>query len=387
MSLASQDFLRRLPDSTRHFGRAEGFWRKIHIDPLMLLFLLSITAYGLVVLYSASGESQSMLKRQGVFFTIAYFAMFAVAQLDLNFLRRWAPWFYALGLVLLVLVYFIGVGAKGAQRWISLGFFRFQPSEILKIAVPMLVASYVSTRVLPPSLKHSFICLLLIGMPTVLILKQPDLGTSLLIAISGLIVLFLAGLRWRYIIGSVTAGLISIWPMWMFVMKDYQKQRVLTLLDPEADKLGAGWNIIQSKTAIGSGGINGKGWLNGTQSQLDFLPESHTDFIIAVLAEEFGLIGVLCLVGLYFLVIARGVYISWTAQTTFSRLLAGSITLTFFVYVFVNIGMVSGLLPVVGVPLPLVSLGGTSIVTLMTGFGIIMAVATEKKKVTLSRTP
>lgn len=387
MSLASQDFLRRLPDSTRHFGRAEGFWNKIHIDPLMLLFLLSITVYGLVVLYSASGESQSMLKRQGVFFTIAYFAMFAVAQLDLNFLRRWAPWFYALGLVLLVLVYFIGVGAKGAQRWISLGFFRFQPSEILKIAVPMLVASYISTRVLPPSLKHSFVCLLLIAMPTVLILKQPDLGTSLLIAVSGLIVLFLAGLRWRYIIGSVTAGLISIWPMWMFVMKDYQKQRVLTLLDPEADKLGAGWNIIQSKTAIGSGGVNGKGWLNGTQSQLDFLPESHTDFIIAVLAEEFGLIGVLCLIGLYLLVIARGVYVSWTAQTTFSRLLAGSITLTFFVYVFVNIGMVSGLLPVVGVPLPLVSLGGTSIVTLMTGFGIIMAVATEKKKVTLSRTP
>lgn len=383
MSLSSQDFIRRLPDSTQHFSRGEGFWRKIHIDPLMLLFLLSVTAYGLIVLYSASGESERMLKRQLIFFTLAYGAMFAVAQVDLNLLRRWAPWFYAVGLVMLGLVYVVGVGAKGAQRWISLGFFRFQPSEILKIAVPMLVAAYLGTRMLPPNLKHTFVCLLIIAMPTVLILKQPDLGTSLLIAISGLIVLFLAGLRWRYILGSLMAALVSIWPMWAFVMKDYQKQRVLTLLDPEADKLGAGWNIIQSKTAIGSGGINGKGWLTGTQSQLDFLPESHTDFIIAVLAEEFGLIGVLCLIGLYFLIIARGVYISWTAQTAFSRLLAGSITLTFFVYVFVNIGMVSGLLPVVGVPLPLVSLGGTSIVTLMTGFGIIMAVATEKKKVTL----
>ncbi|VUD53148.1 Peptidoglycan glycosyltransferase MrdB [Thalassocella blandensis] len=383
MSLSSQDFIRRLPDSTQHFARGEGFWRKIHIDPLMLLFLLSVTAYGLIVLYSASGESEWMLKRQLVFFTLAYGAMFAVAQIELSLLRRWAPWFYAIGLVMLGLVYVVGVGAKGAQRWISLGFFRFQPSEILKIAVPMLVAAYLGTRMLPPSLKHTVVCLIIIAVPTVLILKQPDLGTSLLIAISGLIVLFLAGLRWRYIVGSVMAVLLSLWPMWTFVMKDYQKQRVLTLLDPEADKLGAGWNIIQSKTAIGSGGVNGKGWLTGTQSQLDFLPESHTDFIIAVLAEEFGLIGVLCLIGLYFLIISRGVYISWTAQTTFSRLLAGSITLTFFVYVFVNIGMVSGLLPVVGVPLPLVSLGGTSIVTLMTGFGIIMAVATEKKKVTL----
>ena len=383
MSLASQDFIRRLPDSTQHFARGEGFWRKIHVDPWLLLFLLSITVYGLVVLYSASGESQGMIKRQLVFFVLAYVAMFVVAQVDLNLMRRWAPWFYAVGLLMLGLVYVVGVGAKGAQRWISLGFFRFQPSEILKIAVPMLVASYLSARMLPPSFNHTFYCLVIIAVPTALILKQPDLGTSLLIAVSGLIVLFLAGLRWRYIVGSFLAGLMSIWPMWFFVMEDYQKMRVLTLLNPEADKLGAGWNIIQSKTAIGSGGINGKGWLNGTQSQLDFLPESHTDFIIAVLAEEFGLIGVLCLIGLYFLIIARGVFIAWTAQTTFSRLLAGSITLTFFVYVFVNIGMVSGLLPVVGVPLPLVSLGGTSIVTLMSGFGIIMAVATEKKKVTL----
>lgn len=382
MSSANQDFLRRLPDSTQHFGRSDRLLRRMHIDPILLALLLIITGFGLTVLYSASGESQRMVTRQLVFFGIAYCTMFSVAQVDMAVMRRWAPWFYGFGLVLLLLVFVIGVGAKGAQRWISLGFFRFQPSEVLKIAVPIMVASYLSNRVLPPSLKHSFWCIVIIGLPAAMILKQPDLGTSLLIAASGIIVVFLAGLRWRYILSSLLFVGVSIWPMWMFVMKEYQKQRVLTLLDPEADRLGSGWNIIQSKTAIGSGGIEGKGWLNGTQSQLDFLPESHTDFVIAVLAEEFGLIGVMSLIGLYTLIIVRGLFIAWSAQTTFNRLLAGSITLTFFVYVFVNIGMVSGLLPVVGVPLPLVSLGGTSIVTLMTGFGILMAIATEKKKVT-----
>lgn len=381
MSLVNQDFIRRMPDSTHHFGRAEGFWQRVHLDPILLLMLLVITCFGLTVLYSASGESERLLKRQLVFFAIAYCTMFAVAQVDMSLLKRWAPWFYCVGVGLLILVFVLGVGAKGAQRWISLGFFRFQPSEVLKIAVPVAVASYFSSRVLPPRIKHIFWCLIIIAIPAVLILKQPDLGTSILISASGLIVLFLAGLRWRYMLGSLCIAAASIWPMWMFVLKDYQKQRVLTLLDPEADRLGSGWNIIQSKTAIGSGGIEGKGWLTGTQSQLDFLPESHTDFIIAVLAEEFGLLGVLCLITLYILVIFRGLFIAWRAQTTFNRLLGGSITLTFFVYVFVNIGMVTGLLPVVGVPLPLVSLGGTSIVTLLTGFGILMAIATEKKKV------
>ncbi len=382
MSLANQDFLRRLPDSTHHFARAESLLKRLHVDPFLLVLLLTVTCFGLTVLYSASGESERLITRQLVFFAIAYCTMFAVAQVDMNVMRRWAPWFYGFGLILLILVFVIGVGAKGAQRWISLGFFRFQPSEVLKIAVPVMVASYLSNRVLPPNLKHTFWCLTIIALPAVLILKQPDLGTSLLISASGIIAVFLAGLRWRYILSSVFVLGCSIWPMWVFVMKDYQKQRVLTLLDPEADRLGAGWNIIQSKTAIGSGGVEGKGWLNGTQSQLDFLPESHTDFIIAVLAEEFGLVGVLSLIVLYLLIICRGLFIAWSAQNTFNRLLAGSITLTFFVYVFVNIGMVSGLLPVVGVPLPLVSLGGTSIVTLMTGFGILMAISTEKKKVT-----
>lgn len=381
MTIANQDFLRRLPDSAFHFARAEGLWRKLHIDPILLGLLLTITAFGLIILHSASGESQRMLTRQLVFFGIAYLAMFVIAQINTDLLRRWAPWLYAFGIVLLILIFFIGVGAKGARRWLSLGFIRFQPSEMLKLAVPMMTAAYLAKRDLPPSFKHSFFCLLLIAIPTMLILKQPDLGTAILIMVSGLIVIFLAGLKWRYIFGSLLLGASGLWPMWQFVMKDYQKRRVLTLFDPESDRLGAGWNIIQSKTAIGSGGLQGKGWLNGTQSQLDFLPESHTDFIVAVLAEEFGLYGVLTLIALYFLLIARGLFISWTAQSTFNRLLGGSITLTFFVYVFVNIGMVSGLLPVVGVPLPLVSLGGTSLVTLLGGFGILMAIATEKKKV------
>jgi rod shape determining protein RodA len=381
--LYSQDFQRRLPDSHQHFSRGSGLWRRLHLDPWLLLLLLGLTAYGLIVLYSGAGQKAYFIKRQAVFFGIGYIGMITVAQVRMQVLQRWAPWIYALGIGLLVLVLVKGVGAKGAQRWISLGFMRFQPSEIVKLAVPIAVAAYFSTRMLPPRLHHVFWCLVIIGLPAVLILKQPDLGTAILVSASGLIALFLAGLRWRYVVVSLVVALSSIWPMWQFVLHDYQKQRVLTLLNPEADRLGAGWNIIQSKTAIGSGGLQGKGWLNGTQSQLDFLPESHTDFIIAVLAEEFGLIGVLLLLGLYFAIIARGLLIALRAQTTFNRILAGSITLTFFVYVFVNIGMVSGLLPVVGVPLPLVSLGGTSLVTILVSFGLLMAIATEKKKVTV----
>ena len=379
MSSANEDFLRRLPDSTLHFGRAEGFWQKIHIDPMLLLCLISLTVFGLFILYSASGQSVGMLQRQVSFYLVAYFVMFAIAQINIQFFRRWAAWIYLGGIFLLVLVFFIGVGAKGAQRWISLGFIRFQPSEVLKLAVPIVLSAYFSSRLLPPRFKHIFWCLIIIFIPTVLILKQPDLGTSILISTSGLIVLFLAGLGWRYIFSSMAIFSASLWPLWQFVMKDYQKQRVLTLLNPEDDRLGAGWNIIQSKTAIGSGGISGKGWLQGSQSQLEFLPESHTDFIIAVLGEELGLIGVLFLFLLYTLLIARGLFIAFRAQNTFSRLLAGSITLTFFVYVVVNAGMVSGLLPVVGVPLPLISLGGTSLVTLLSGFGLLMAISTEKK--------
>jgi len=383
MSVRQHDFLRRMPEASYDLRNPRSLWQIIHVDPLLLLALLLLTAYGMLVLFSASDSNVYMVKRQAIFFLLAYSAMFAIAQVRLSILSRWAIVLYLGGVALLVYVLLFGVGAKGAQRWVSLGGFRFQPSEILKLAMPITIAAYLSSKSLPPRLKHIFFALVLVVVPCVLIIKQPDLGTSLMVATSGLMVLFFSGLRWRYI-GSAFAVIgLSLWPMWQFVLHDYQKQRVLTLFNPEADKLGAGWNIIQSKTAIGSGGFYGKGWLSGTQSHLDFLPERHTDFIIAVLAEEFGFMGVLLLMVLYLLIVARGLVIALNAQDCFSRLLAASITLTFFVYVFVNIGMVSGLLPVVGVPLPLVSLGGTSLVTLMLGFGILMAVSTEQRRVTV----
>jgi rod shape determining protein RodA len=251
----------------------------------------------------------------------------------------------------------------------------------MKLALPLMVAWYLAERILPPRFTYVLVSLLIVGLPAALILQQPDLGTSLLVAASGLFVLFMAGIGWRYVLGAVVLAIASAWPAWLFVLKDYQKQRILTMLNPESDKLGAGWNIIQSKTAIGSGGWQGKGWLQGTQSQLDFLPESHTDFIIAVLAEEFGLRGVLVLMSLYLLILLRGFWIGLRSPSSFGRIMAGSLTLTFFVYIFVNMGMVAGLLPVVGVPLPLVSAGGTSVVTLMAGFGILMAVSTERRMV------
>jgi rod shape determining protein RodA len=307
--------------------------------------------------------------------------MIVAAQISLQRYARWAPWLYIVGVGALVAVVFVGVGAKGAQRWLEIAGFRFQPAEIMKLSVPLTLAWYLADRTLPPRFQYLLGSLVLLAIPSVLILRQPDLGTALLIAASGLFVLFMAGISWRFIFGAVLLAVSSAWPVWMFVLQDYQKQRILTLLNPESDKLGAGWNIIQSKTAIGSGGWSGKGWLQGTQSRLDFLPESHTDFIIAVLAEEFGLRGVLILLALYLLILLRGFWIGVHAQTSFGRMVSGSLTLTFFVYIFVNMGMVAGLLPVVGVPLPLISAGGTSVVTLMAGFGILMAVSTEKRSV------
>jgi rod shape determining protein RodA len=354
---------------------------RFHIDLPLLILLLILTGFGLVVLYSASGQEMGAVIRQGRYFLVAYVIMIVAAQIDLQRYQRWAPWLYVIGVASLVAVIFVGVGAKGAQRWLQIGGFRFQPAEIMKLVVPLTLAWYLSERILPPRFKYIAGCLLLLGLPSFLILRQPDLGTALLIAASGLFVLFMAGIGWRYIGGAVLLAIFSAWPAWLFVLKDYQKQRILTMLNPESDKLGAGWNIIQSKTAIGSGGWEGKGWLNGTQSRLDFLPESHTDFIIAVLAEEFGLRGVLVLIGIYLLILLRGFWIGIHAQTSFGRMMAGSLTLTFFVYIFVNMGMVAGLLPIVGVPLPLVSAGGTSVVTLMAGFGILMAVSTETRMV------
>ena len=380
-SVRQHDFLRRMPEASRDLRQRRSLWQVIHIDPLLLFLLITLTVSGLWVLYSASEGNMRMIQRQGVFFIIAYIAMFTVAQVRLSLVSRWSLFLYLGGLALLVAVLIVGVGAKGAQRWLSLGGFRFQPSEVMKLAMPIAIAAYLSSKSLPPRFKHVFFSLVFVALPTVLIIRQPDLGTSILVATSGLIVLFYSGLSWRYIMSAVTLLGLSLWPMWQYVLRDYQRQRVLTLFDPESDPQGAGWNIIQSKTAIGSGGMSGKGWLQGTQSHLNFLPESHTDFIIAVLAEEFGFIGVLLLLGLYLMIVARGLFIAINAQDSFRRLLAGSITLTFFIYVFVNVGMVAGLLPVVGVPLPLVSLGGTSLVTLMIGFGVLMAISTEQRLV------
>jgi len=376
------DYVRQMPhQGSEDLARGPSTAMRFHIDVPLLLLLLALTGYGLFVLYSASGQSMGAVVRQGRYFIVAYIILIAGAQISLHRYMRWAPWLYLLGIGSLLAVMFFGVGAKGAQRWLSIGGFRFQPSEIMKLVVPMALAWFLADRTLPPRFAHVLVSLALLGLPALLILKQPDLGTALLIAASGLFVLFMAGIGWRYIFGAVILAVASAWPAWTFVLKDYQKQRILTMLDPQSDKLGAGWNIIQSKTAIGSGGWEGKGWMEGTQSQLDFLPESHTDFIIAVLAEEYGLRGILILMSLYLLILLRGFWIGVHAQTSYGRMMAGSLTLTFFVYIFVNMGMVAGLLPVVGVPLPLVSAGGTSVVTLMAGFGILMAVSTERPMV------
>jgi rod shape determining protein RodA len=370
-----------MPSVSRDLARRPGISERFHVDLPLLVLLLALTVYGLIVLYSASGQSVGAVVRQLQYFAIAYAGMLIAAQVSLQRYRRWSPALYLFGLGLLFAVLFFGVGAKGAQRWLSLGGFRFQPSELMKLAMPLMLAWYLAGRVLPPRFIHIAASLMLILLPAALIVRQPDLGTSILVAASGLIVLFMSGISWRLILGFGLLVVASAWPAWVYLLQDYQRQRVLTLLDPERDKLGAGWNIIQSKTAIGSGGWSGKGWLNGTQSQLDFLPESHTDFIIAVLAEEFGLRGVVLLLLLYVLILLRGLWIGLRAQDSYSRLVAAGVILTFFIYIFVNMGMVSGLLPVVGVPLPLVSAGGTSLVTLMAGFGLLMAISTEKRLV------
>lgn len=362
------------------YGRPIPFWQRIHVDPWLLLLLIVLASVAAFVLYSASGRSLAMLYRQGAAWAVGLAVMLIVAQFQPRFMQRWVPLAYVFGVGLLLAVLLVGVQAKGAQRWLNIpGLMRFQPSEMMKLVLPMMLAWYFGRHALRPSLGQVITSLGIIGIPVVLVLQQPDLGTSLLIATSGFFVLLLAGLRWRYMISAAILLLPGAFAMWHFVLHNYQKQRVLTFLNPESDPLGAGWNIIQSKAAIGSGGVHGKGWLQGTQSHLDFLPEGHTDFVIAVLAEEFGLVGVCLLLAVYLLVIARGLYITLQAQDSFSKLLAGSVTLTFFVYVFVNIGMVSGLLPVVGVPLPLISYGGTSLVTLLIGFGLLMSIHTHRK--------
>jgi rod shape determining protein RodA len=349
-----------------------GWVKWPRLDIPLLTGLLLLMSFGLIVLYSASGESMDVVYRQATRLGVGLVALLVLSQVPPHIFRIWTPWLYALGIVLLLATWAVGVG-RGAERWLDLGLFRFQPSEIMKLAVPMMMAWYLHPRHLPPEPFSIFVSCAILVVPAVLIARQPDLGTALLVATSGGFALFLSGLQWRIIVGLGALAAAAAPALWM-VMHEYQRNRVRTFLDPESDPLGAGWNIIQSKIAVGSGGLTGKGWLNGTQSRLEFIPERHTDFILAVLSEELGLLGVLLLFILYLFTVGRGLYIASLARSTYARLLAGSLSLTFFVYVLVNAGMVSGLLPVVGVPLPLISYGGTSVVTLLAGFGILMSI-------------
>lgn len=361
-------------------GIRKLFWKVFSLDVWLLIGLLTVTGYGLIVLYSASGGSEKMFTNRIVQVTLGLGLMFFMAMTPPRFYQKVAPYLYLVCIVMLILVDVMGEISKGAQRWLNLGFIRFQPSEIAKLSVPLMVATYLGNRSLPPSFKDTIIALGIIVFPTLLVAAQPDLGTSILVCAAGLFVLFLGGLSWKLISAGVVflAGFIPI--MWFFLMHDYQKTRVMTLLDPEKDPLGAGYHIIQSKIAIGSGGMYGKGWMAGTQSQLEFLPEPHTDFIFAVLSEEHGLIGMLILLAIYLFIIGRGLLIGSKLDNAFGRLLSGGTALLFFVYVFVNIGMVSGILPVVGVPLPLFSYGGTSYVTLMAAFGLVMSAYVHRKR-------
>ena len=375
----SQDFVRRLTDAGFVFERTAGLGDKIHVDFTLLLLLVGISAYGLLVLYSAVYPDYTAVVSQIIKIGVASLVMLLMAQIAPIFYLRVAPWLFLVGVVLLVLTHFFGTEVNGSKRWLRIpNVIGFQPSEFMKLALPMVLAWYFHDRHLPPKKRHVFWALVIILIPTSLIVPQPDLGTALIVSASGILVLLLAGIMWRFVFGALGLALLSTPAVW-FLLRDYQQTRIITLFDPERDPLGAGWNIIQSKTAIGSGGLSGKGLFEGTQSHLDFLPESQTDFIIAVLAEEMGLFGVVVLLIMYTLLMGRGIIIAIQAQDTFGRLLTGSITFTFFVYVFVNIGMVSGVLPVVGVPLPLVSYGGTSILTLFAGFGILMSIHTHRR--------
>ena len=373
----SRDFLRNLPE-TNIGGRLQTRYI-FHIDPFLLLVLLVIIGYGLVVLYSAVGQQWPPMIAQCTKIGLAFAVMIIVAQIPPMFYMRIAPRLYPLGLVLLVVVLFYGQTINGSQRWIKIPhLLTFQPAELMKLFVPMILAWYLHDRHLPPSIKHLLWAAIIIIVPVLLIGRQPDLGTAVIIGVSGVLTLFFAGMRWRHIFTVAGFAIASTWGLW-FALQDYQRQRLYTLFNPEKDPLGAGWQIMQSKIAIGSGGLTGKGLFQGTQFRLGFLPESKTDFIIAVMAEELGFVGIMVLLALYILLLGRGVFIAVQAQDTFSRLLAGAITLTFSIYVLINIGMVIGLLPVVGIPLPLISYGGTSILTLLAGFGIIMSIHTHRR--------
>ncbi len=358
---------------------SEGLQQRLHIDFPLLLAFLAIFMISLTAIYSASNSNIDAVVNQAIKILISISAMAVVAQFSPLSYGRVGPWFYFVCLFLLVLVLLVGETVNGATRWLNIGI-SFQPSELMKIAMPLMIARYIANGALPPTVFSVGVSITIVLVPSVLIMLEPDLGTSILIAFSGLVVIFLSGLKKRYLAVALGLLLASLPLMWSN-MHPFQKNRILTLLNPESDPLGSGYHLIQSKIAIGSGGLFGKGWLNSTQGQLDFLPERTTDFIFAILAEEFGFLGVSLLIGIYLYIIGRGIMIAINAQDLFSRLLAASISLTFFVYVFVNIAMTTGLLPVVGVPLPLISAGGTSMLTMMIGLGMLMSVQTHRRLV------
>ena len=359
---------------------SEGLQQRLHIDFPLFLAFMAIFMVSLTTIYSASNSSIDAVVNQGIKILISISAMVVVAQFSPLSYARVGPWLYFLCLVLLILVLVIGETRNGATRWLNIGITSFQPSELMKIAMPLMIARYISRGALPPDVSSVALSIIIVLIPSYLIMEEPDLGTSILIAFSGLVVIFLSGLKKRYLAVAFTLFLAYLPFMWSSI-HPFQKKRVLSFLNPESDPLGSGYHLIQSKIAIGSGGVFGKGWLNSTQGQLDFLPERTTDFIFAILAEEFGFLGVSLLIGIYLFIIWRGIMIAINAQDLFSRLLASSISLTFFVYVFVNIAMTTGLLPVVGVPLPLISSGGTSMVTIMVGLGMLMSVQTHRRLV------
>jgi rod shape determining protein RodA len=358
---------------------SEGLQQRLHIDLPLLLSFLAIFMISLTAIYSASNSNIDAVVNQAIKILISISAMVVVAQFSPLSYGRVGPWFYFVCLFLLVLVLLVGETVNGATRWLNIGI-SFQPSELMKIAMPLMIARYIASGALPPAVFSVGVSITIVLVPSVLIMLEPDLGTSILIAFSGLVVIFLSGLKKRYLAVALGLLLASLPLMWSN-MHPFQKNRILTLLNPESDPLGSGYHLIQSKIAIGSGGLFGKGWLNSTQGQLDFLPERTTDFIFAILAEEFGFLGVSLLIGIYLYIIGRGIMIAINAQDLFSRLLAASISLTFFVYVFVNIAMTTGILPVVGVPLPLISAGGTSMLTIMVGLGMLMSVQTHRRLV------
>ena len=380
MSPSSQyKFLRQAPRDGLSTATQLSRWQQLHIDPWLCLFLVLNALLGLTVLYSASAQDVGLVSKQAMSFGIGFVVMFSLAQIPPKVYQAFSPYFYVFGVLSLVAVVIFGEVRMGAQRWIDIpGFGSVQPSEFMKIGMPMMIAWFLSRKALPPSFSQVILSLVLIVIPFLLIAEQPDLGTSLLVLASGIFVLFLSGLSWRLVAAAAGAVAVIIPIAWEFLLHDYQRQRVLTLFNPEADALGTGWNIIQSKTAIGSGGFSGKGFLEGTQSHLHFLPEGHTDFIIAAYSEEFGLIGVSLLILLYCAIIFRTFQIGLQSFHNYGRLVAGAFGLSFFVYVFVNAGMVSGILPVVGVPLPFMSYGGTAIITLMSTFGLVMSIHTHR---------